>query len=523
MVRCCLLFLVASFLLGRTNAYAQFACGFDLLLQQKINSDPAYRQLVAAAEARLGSKLNAGISRVETFRDTIPVVVHIINTGDSIGSLYNPSDAQIKATIDYVNQVYAGVWPGVKGAGDIGIRFVLAQRDPTCNATNGIDRADGTVLPFYEEGGVNAAGSAGVSKQALMQLIRWDPNRYYNIWVVNKISSPGNGIAAFAMYPLRADDDGVFIRAEYIRPGSTVLPHELGHAFYLYHTFDGSAGGGCAPNADCNTDGDHVCDTDPITEAGGDGRTGINPCTNTPYTSSTEENFMSYTCCNTLFTEGQKMRMQDAAFNTSIRDTLRKSMGRFPPAAGVACSFQLQLTGSFEADHSFLSWAPQISGAGGYTLERSYDGAIFSALAFIEAQPQRNNYFFHDQDAPQQKNYYRLRQNNAAGTAIYSNTVELDRPLANDLQFILITNPVSNYIDVQIGLLPNSPGTILPVLHCQASMRLMDMRGRLLASKQQPVGVYQRLRMPVSYLPGGIYLLQVVVNNVMYTKKVLKM
>jgi hypothetical protein len=215
--------------------------------------------------------------------------------------------------------------------------------------------------------------------------------------------------------------------------------------------------------------------------------------------------------------------MQAAALNTAVRDTLRKSLGRFPPVEGVACAFPLRLSGVFTANHSVLSWGTQADGVGRFVLERSYDGAIFTPLAFIDQQPQQNSYLFHDQDAPQPKNNYRLRQNNLAGATVYSNTVALDRPLANNLPFILVNNPVGDYIDIQMGLLQNSPGNIFSLLHGQATLRLVDLQGRLIHSQQQSVAVYQRLRMTASNLPRGIYLLQVVINDILYTKKIMKL
>ena len=60
---------------------------------------------------------------------TIPVVVHVINTGGAIGTIYNPTDAQILGAIAYLNAVYNGTEPGTQGAGDLQIQFTqLAQK-----------------------------------------------------------------------------------------------------------------------------------------------------------------------------------------------------------------------------------------------------------------------------------------------------------------------------------------------------------------------------------------------------------
>ena len=104
--------------------------------------------------------------------------------------------------------------------------------------------------------------------------------------------------------------------------GEKTLPHEIGHALNLYHPFQGSANNTqCPANANCTTDGDRVCDTDPIFNNFNAGtgvysfacRTGANVCAPpNNYTINTESNFMSYTNCYTLFTNGQKARAQAA-------------------------------------------------------------------------------------------------------------------------------------------------------------------------------------------------------------------
>ena len=80
--------------------------------------------------------------------------------------------------------------------------------------------------------------------------------------------------------------------------GAKTLPHEMGHALDLHHTFNPSMSiSQCPPqNAQCDNinDGDGVCDTDPNSKSY-IYRTGINTCTGIPYNDNTEKNYMSYT------------------------------------------------------------------------------------------------------------------------------------------------------------------------------------------------------------------------------------
>ncbi len=529
MIRCCLFYLFVLVFLLVQQGYAQQACGFDQLHQQRLQADPLYRQQVQLLEARLrtSKERKPGNLGIMGFADTIPVVVHVIHTGGAIGSRYNPSDSMIQAAIGYTNQVYAGTWPGIRGAGDVGIRFVLAKRDPNCFPTNGIDRYDGRQFSLYENYGVNQEGNEaeGVSPGQLMKLSAWDPNRYYNIWLVNSIGTYGvyGAISGFAYFPLTASQDGLFAVSEGARPGNNLLVHELGHAFFLYHTFQGSSGGTCAVNNECSTEGDEVCDTDPVTQFIGQGRTGYNSCSNSPYTDNTEKNFMSYTCCNILFTEGQKQRMQLTGMNSSIRDTLRKSLARFPPDASAHCGSALRLDGKLMERDVYLYWPANTGSTYSYDLERSYDGISYTFIARISSRQDVQVYHFHDHDIPQAKDYYRLRQLGDGGVINYSNTVAIDLPINSDLPFHVLNNPVTTYIDLEIGHLPQRPADIVPAYNGGASMNLLDMQGRLVHRQQQTITANQRLRIPVAGIPPGVYMLRVVINDVLYMRKILKL
>ncbi len=162
--------------------------------------------------------------------------MHVINTGGAIGTIYNPTDAQILGAIAYLNAVYNGTEPGTQGAGDLQIQFALAQRDPNCNPTNGINRVDGSGVPGYVSGGVQAQQTTiGTADINVKNLIRWNTSQYYNVWIVNKIdgadgTGPGSFIAGFAYFPgSPANEDGIIMLASQMDSGQKTLPHEIGH------------------------------------------------------------------------------------------------------------------------------------------------------------------------------------------------------------------------------------------------------------------------------------------------------
>jgi len=121
-----------------------------------MRNDPQYRKNILQQQEQVKQYIQKNKSWLTTRSNapqaplyTIPVVVHVIHTGGAVGSIYNPTDAQIQNTIAYLNAVYNGSYPGTEGIGDLQLQFVLAQRDPNCNPTNGINRIDGSSVAEY--------------------------------------------------------------------------------------------------------------------------------------------------------------------------------------------------------------------------------------------------------------------------------------------------------------------------------------------------------------------------------------
>jgi len=354
-----LILTVLSLILVVQTTFSQPICGFDSR-HSKMMKDPAYRKSIEGSEANIRRYIDAHRKQLEMRVDgamaalyTIPVVVHVMHTGGAIGSIYNPTDAQITGAIDYLNQVYNGSYPGTQGVGDLQVQFVLAQRDPNCNPTNGINRINAAGISGYVSGGVNSGTALGTDELNVKNLVRWPTTDYYNIWVVNKIDAndgtSGSFVAGFAYFPSAAPSaplyDGTIMLATQMKTGEKTLPHEIGHAFFLYHPFESPDNGTtCPPYSSTNptiaqTTGDKVTDTDPITLPPGflcRSTSITNNCTIDPgnpsgnvYSINTESNYMSYTNCYTVFTAGQKARMLATAAS-SDRLSLSTSLGGIP-------------------------------------------------------------------------------------------------------------------------------------------------------------------------------------------------
>ena len=188
---------------------SQAKCGFDILHNKLLKNDSEYARTIEKNDERISKLLQS--RQIKYYNRTlnesgvyvIPIVIHVMHTGGVEGTIYNPSKQQILSTIDYLNQVYNGSYPGIEGVGNIEIQFELAKRSPSSVCTDGIVRIDASSLPGYISNGINADNINGCPELTLKNLARWNTNDYYNIWIVNKIdgedgTSANPFIAGFA-------------------------------------------------------------------------------------------------------------------------------------------------------------------------------------------------------------------------------------------------------------------------------------------------------------------------------------
>lgn len=284
--------------------YAE-SCGTDGHHQYLMKTDPDYKAAYDKSKARLDALKYSFPDRNNRVVpvDTIPVVVHVIHLGESIGHQNNISDEQIFGAIQGLNERYSNL--NEQGV-DIEIFFRLATTDPNGCPTSGIQRVDGSVIEGYAEEGITWDGSCGVDERPVKDLSKWPTSLYYNIWVVNDICG---SIAGYAYYPNGNAYDGAVMGQAYMKYDDGTLAHELGHGLSIRHTFDGDDENTCPFNFDCLDDGDEICDTPPH-------RTGdcgnINPCTTEGEWNNSRYNWMSYCFASPeegRFTFDQRTRM----------------------------------------------------------------------------------------------------------------------------------------------------------------------------------------------------------------------
>ena len=297
-------------------------CGTDYIHNNLMQTDTAYQKQILLLESQIEASIqNQATINLRTTIYTIPVVVHVINLGESIGTGTNISNTQIQQAIAGLNDRFRNV----NGLGaDVEMDFCLATKDPNGNSTNGINRVNGSSVPNYSANGIKPTGNtcSGAVETTIKDLSRWPVSDYYNIWVVSEICN--GSFVGYASYPVGGLYDGLVIVSTSMTSNSGTLPHEVGHGFFLYHTFNGDGGNvSCPVDTDCLIDGDRVCDTPPHKQ--GDCGT-TNPCSSTGVWDNSRYNFMSYCPLVNRFTQGQKDRIRATAI-VAPRASLLTSLG----------------------------------------------------------------------------------------------------------------------------------------------------------------------------------------------------
>jgi hypothetical protein len=333
-------FLLLLFL--SNSIFAQERCGFSVGNKLKQLKNPNWIKQQAEFEFKIREFQNR--SKGQNLRVTekvyrIPVVVHIVhnNASNFIGGANNTniSDDQIKTQIRALNEDYRrkvgtnGFNSNPIGA-DMEIEFELATKDPTGNVTNGITRTYNDQANFdLQYDGANLAN-----------LIRWNYEKYLNIWVVKG----KNGTIGYSEFPYDSnliglestpDDiagqqifDGVIIdyqnfgtccgtlRSSYNLGRTTT--HEVGHWLGLLH-----------PNGD-ETCGNDYCNDTPQIERMNDGTTCNKLTSNCGGVVRTNliEDYMDYSPdrCMNIFTLDQKNRTRAALQNSLRRQRLLQSL-----------------------------------------------------------------------------------------------------------------------------------------------------------------------------------------------------
>ncbi len=316
---------------------------YEKMLQQKDpkrKTDAEFETWINSLLTNSKNKNSSSSQRTAITIITIPVVVHVIYNGETVGVGRNISDAQVLSQITVLNNDFRKA-AGTPGDGssysvsaDTQIQFVLAKVDPNGNPTNGIDRVN-TCQKTWSDPEIG---------NTLKPTTIWDPTSYLNLWSLEFTDST---LLGFAQFPDasglsglnssngNANTDGVVVKYDafgsvnYQPLGETfklsspydqgrTMTHEVGHWLGLRHLWgDGS---------DCATNTDYCNDTPVSKDANYGCVKGTDSC---PLSSGVDmiENYMDYTddVCMNLFTQNQKDRMQTVMANSPRRNSLISS------------------------------------------------------------------------------------------------------------------------------------------------------------------------------------------------------
>ena len=305
------LFLLAITIFQSTTHAQSRPCGTDMMVRKSLSQHPELQ----AQRDELEAFTRQFTSSNERALKVIPVVFHVIHNYGS----ENIAKTQIEDAIRILNEDYQllnsdqnEVIPAFASiVANVGFEFRLAQLDPNGNCTDGITRTVST-LTFSADDNVK-------------DLVVWPRNKYLNVWVVDNISFGAGGYAYLPGSAQAATDGIVVLHTQLGSIGTSggsnfsarTLTHEVGHWFNLLHTWGDTNSPGDAAN--CSSD-DNVTDTPNTIGVAGQN---CNLAQVTCGSLDNVQNYMDYSSCAKMFTNGQKTRML-AAINsgTASRNNL---------------------------------------------------------------------------------------------------------------------------------------------------------------------------------------------------------
>ena len=208
----------------------------------RIEGEKRYNQFLERAQ-----KEGARAQQTAANPIIIPLVFHLVDDAATIASI---SDRDILEQVEILNKDYAGnkmtqylnvIPPEIAArVGNIPVKFVLARRDPNGAPTTGIERRANTTpdhvsIKYFSSGGLDA----------------WDSSRYVNIWCGTFTGSDA-GLLGISTFPFTTDEgpQGCVVSIitlpyagntsriyEPLYSEGSTITHEIGHYFYLWHTF----------------------------------------------------------------------------------------------------------------------------------------------------------------------------------------------------------------------------------------------------------------------------------------------
>jgi PKD repeat protein len=351
----CLFFsLLSNGVLGQTNGVVRcYTDENDAILHANHPELESSQQFEQWLQSEVSANLAVGKIIGGVYQ--IPVVVHVINNGEAVGTASNVSYAAIQSQIDVLNEDFRRMfgsngWNTNPVGADTQIEFCLSKRRPDGsafpNGEDGVNRVNrntaGFTAPPYSQPYVEGTIKAYTYNNNTATATRgWDPAKYMNIWLCDL----GSGLLGYAQFPqsplggmgcgspVNGTDGVVFLYSSIGKSSVTgftgaynegrTATHEIGHWLGLRHIW---GDGGCSV--------DDYCNDTPLAAAANYGCPTINSCTNAPDPGNDMvQNYMDYTddLCMNVFTNDQKQRMRTVLEGSPLRLSLINSDACTPP------------------------------------------------------------------------------------------------------------------------------------------------------------------------------------------------
>ena len=276
----------------------------------------------------------------------IPVVFHVLHNN----GIENITDEQIFDALTILNRDYRllnadanNVQSEFAGMpADIEVEFLLATKAPNGACFKGITRTMNAISYDGSDGGNQV--DAIVAGNDVFQG-SWAGNKYLNIFICGDIGGAAGYTTKPSGWSANQMTNGIWVEHNYVGSIGTgytgtsrVLTHEVGHWLNLDHTWGGNNNPGNTTS--CTTD-DNVQDTPNCI--------GVTSCALNSNTCSSDnaywggvnmkdnvENYMDYSYCVKMFTQGQKTRMRTALqSNTTGRANVISSTNLTAVGAGI--------------------------------------------------------------------------------------------------------------------------------------------------------------------------------------------
>jgi PKD repeat protein len=281
------------------------------------NPDYLYhRMLDSLEEIQLAKK---PIQKATVYK--IPVVFHVLHNG----GVENISDEQIYDCLDLLNRDYRllnqdanNVHAEFQGMpADIEVEFLLATKAPNGQCFKGITR---TLSPMSYQGQDGGDQVAAIVAGNDVFNATWPGNKYLNVFICGDIGGAAGYTTKPSGWSATQMTNGIWVLHDYVGSigtssigSSRTMTHEVGHWLNLDHTWGPNNNPGNASS--CSTD-DNVQDTPNCI--------GVQACIMSSNTCNSDnaywgfdirdnvENYMDYSYCSKMFTQGQKTRMRTA-------------------------------------------------------------------------------------------------------------------------------------------------------------------------------------------------------------------